>query len=392
VVSETINLFGVRRVAGGRDEEAKEAKTDAKGAGAGQPLAATAAGKIEGADATERSEYAPSYAAMALTDAGGVAGAAAGKDVGAAVAAGAAGLGSSGRAANIERPVPRYKKHFQELGDAGEKQLKELEGDEWGQRSIATARKWIAELCKQMAVARLLTVKYSYIMDDPRPGSPHTNIQLMQNALLRLLHRLIKPHRAMLHGLRPWAFRSSSVLSSQALVNSREFPPNFPGSPSDRRLYSTRFLHVWAWLVALNNPPSYPALPDLQEQMLDTARVLRLEQHECLRYVCNPAFQPQPEAQRLGTRLHIQPLNLPLPPAYAQQSDAYYAKALSKVEGEPAADAGMRERAKGAARRRDDGLSIAAVFDGSIMIDDPLAEERYGVAQERSERYERCQF
>jgi ribosomal protein S14 len=31
-----------------------------------------------------------------------------------------------------------------------------------------------------------------------------------------------------------------------------------------RRLYASRFLHVWAWMTALNNPPGYPPLPHLQ--------------------------------------------------------------------------------------------------------------------------------
>ena len=299
----------------------------------------------------------------------------------------------SARAAHIERPVSRYKRHYQNSGDAGEKQLGELEADEWGQRSIATARKWIVELCKQLDTATHLATKYSYIMDDPRPGSPHTNLQLMQQALLRLISRLVKPHRTMLHGLRPWAFRSSAVLSSQALVNSRDFPPNFPGSPSDRRLYSSRFLHIWAWLVALNNPPAYAAISDLQKKFADTAQVLagvllvccwcvagvllrvevnaqvlRLSQDERLLYLCSPVFQPQPEQQRLGTRLHIQALNLPLPPSFAASADAYYTKALCKVDGEPSTEVGMRERAKGGGRI-EPGASIADAFDGSMLLD-----------------------
>eukprot|EP00802_Teleaulax_amphioxeia_P007789 Tamp_07797.p1 GENE.Tamp_07797~~Tamp_07797.p1 ORF type:complete len:526 (+),score=108.29 Tamp_07797:248-1825(+) len=179
----------------------------------------------------------------------------------------------SGRAGNIERPVSRYKRPFMHGGDAGEQQLKELEDDEWGQRSVATARRWVGELCKQLDVAMRIATRYDYIMADPRPGSPYTNLQLMQQGLLRLIDRLVRPHRTMLLGLRPWAFRSSAVLSSQALVNSKDFPPNFPGSPSDRRLYSARFLHVWAWLVALNNPPGYPLIPDLQEKFQQASRV-----------------------------------------------------------------------------------------------------------------------
>jgi hypothetical protein len=232
----------------------------------------------------------------------------------------------------------RYKRPFAHGGDAGEKQLKELMDDEWGQRSIATARRWVVELAKQLDVAMRITTKYAYIMDDPRPGSQYTNLQLMQQGLLRLLDRLVKPHRTMLLGLRPWAFRSTAVLSSQALVNSRDFPPNFPGSPSDRRLYSARFLHIWAWLLALNNPPGYPV------------------------------FKPKPEAQRLGVRLHIQALNLPLPPNYASEADAYYTKAIAKVDGEPCTEAGMRERAKGE-KRMDMDESISDVFQGSLLLD-----------------------
>jgi len=224
-------------------------------------------------------------------------------------------------------------------------------------------------LCKLLDTAVHLAEKYSYIMDDPRPGSPYTNMQLMQQGLLRLISRLVKPHRTMLHGLRPRAFRSSAVLSSQALVNSRDFPPNFPGSPSDRRLYSSRFLHLWAWLTALNNPPAYPVVPDLQQKVAEAAQVLRLDKEERLLYTCNPAFKPQPEAQRLGVRLHIQALNLPLPPSFASSADAYYTKALCKVEGEPSTEVGMRERAKGGGRAAGDGKGVSDAFDGSLLLD-----------------------
>jgi hypothetical protein len=262
----------------------------------------------------------------------------------------------------------RYKRPFAHGGDAGEKQLKELMDDEWGQRSIATARRWVVELAKQLDVAMRITTKYAYIMDDPRPGSQYTNLQLMQQGLLRLLDRLVKPHRTMLLGLRPWAFRSTAVLSSQALVNSRDFPPNFPGSPSDRRLYSARFLHIWAWLLALNNPPGYPPIPDLQDKLAEASRILKLETDERLLYVCDPVFKPKPEAQRLGVRLHIQALNLPLPPNYASEADAYYTKAIAKVDGEPCTEAGMRERAKGE-KRMDMDESISDVFQGSLLLD-----------------------
>ena len=57
----------------------------------------------------------------------------------AAEAAGGVADGA-GRAANIERPVSRHKRQFGHGGQAGAAQLMQLEEDEWGQRSIATAR------------------------------------------------------------------------------------------------------------------------------------------------------------------------------------------------------------------------------------------------------------
>ena len=99
-----------------------------------------------------------------------------------------------------------------------------------------------------------------------------------------------------------------------------------------------------------------------------TAQVLRLAQDERLLYLCNPVFQPQPEQQRLGMRLHIQALNLPLPPSFAASADAYYTKALCKVDGEPSTEVGMRERAKGGGRI-EPGASIADAFDGSMLLD-----------------------
>ena len=48
--------------------------------------------------------------------------------------------------------------------------------------------------------------------------------------------------------------------------------------------------------------------PHLQKKLEECANVLRLEKDARLLYACNPVFEPKPEAQRLGTRLHIQVL------------------------------------------------------------------------------------
>ena len=201
-------------------------------------------------------------------------------------------------------------------------------------------------------------------------------MQLMQQAMLRLIARLVKPHRTMLHGLRPQAFRCSAVLSSQALVNSSDFPPNFPGSPSDRRLFVSRFLHVWAWLTALNNPPGYIPILDVQGEVEHAARLLRLGEDPRVVYLCSQAFQPKSEAQRNGSRLHIQALNLPLPPQFASSADAYYAKAMAKVPGEPATEVGMRERGGGAGGARGVGegtLAVESAFDASMLLLDNVS-------------------
>ena len=129
-----------------------DSRAAASGAAAPAGARTSKDGRLLVGGEAERSEYVPASATRkaAAEAAGGVA-------------------DGAGRAANIERPVSRHKRQFGHGGQAGAAQLMQLEEDEWGQRSIATARKWVLELCKQLQTARTLADKYAYIMDDTRP-------------------------------------------------------------------------------------------------------------------------------------------------------------------------------------------------------------------------------
>mmetsp|Transcript_8971 Transcript_8971/g.20563 ORF Transcript_8971/g.20563 Transcript_8971/m.20563 type:complete len:188 (-) Transcript_8971:112-675(-) len=184
------------------------------------------------------------------------------------------------------------------------------------------------------------------------------------------MDRLVKPHRAMLHGLRPRSFRSARVLSSQALVNSKDFPPNFPGSPSDRRLYSSRFVHPWAWLVACNNPPGYVEIMDVQEKLQQVANCLQIVDDEYIHYALQPCFKPEPEIMGNHVKLHIQSFNLPIPPRYKSITMDYYDKALCKVKGEPTTEVVMRSRAQQTSVRSSGDMDVSEAFEGSMMLED----------------------
>mmetsp|Transcript_33848 Transcript_33848/g.83163 ORF Transcript_33848/g.83163 Transcript_33848/m.83163 type:complete len:594 (+) Transcript_33848:42-1823(+) len=222
-------------------------------------------------------------------------------------------------------------------------QLQELERDVWGMRSISTARQWARVFMRYMLTAELLVKRFHFVMKDPRPGTGLDNLETIRSAVIRMIDRLVCPHRTMLHGLRPRAFRSAVAQKSQALVNSSAFPPNFPGTPGERRLFTSRFVNAWAWMTACNNPPGYTQIPDLQDVVRRVAGPLKLHDNPDIEYLLHPAFVPQDE----GPRMHVQAMNLPLPPRHhnVDGSRFYYQQAICKVENEPAADFSKRARA-----------------------------------------------
>mmetsp|Transcript_3755 Transcript_3755/g.5921 ORF Transcript_3755/g.5921 Transcript_3755/m.5921 type:complete len:565 (+) Transcript_3755:81-1775(+) len=268
-----------------------------------------------------------------------------------------------------EMPDVILKKTYYQF-ESTKEQLEILENDLWGCRSISTARQWAAASCHLLELAVTLVTRYHYIMDDPRAGSPYTNLQLIQHSVLRFADRMVKPHRTMLHGLRPQCFRTISILNSQALVNSREFPPGFPGSPSDRRLFCCRFLHTWAWLTACNNPPGYTTIPDLQDHIQKVIEPLRLEGNVDLEYLLDASFVPKEEWSSGNLRLFIQQLDIALPPKYRNKEalGLYYAKALAKVDGEPATDVGLKTR--GPSQTIPKRAGVDSAFHGSILFEE----------------------
>lgn len=269
----------------------------------------------------------------------------------------------------IERPDLLCKRDFDKTPST-QAQLMELETDKWGMRSIATARVWAEMVTKLFQTAIDITTRYHFIMDEPRSGSSYTNIQVLQHAVRRFSERMVCPHRTMLHGLRPRAFRSANVLSSQALVVSTDFPANFPGAPSDRRLFASRYLHLWAWLIAHNNPPGYLPISDLQAVVRRASEPLHLLEDPHVQYLLVPAFRPQEEIMGPFTRMHVQSMNLPLPPHHAPSAGPeFYAKALAKVPGEPAAEVVLGERAPTVPGARAGG-AVSRAYNGSMLLDD----------------------
>jgi len=265
---------------------------------------------------------------------------------------------TSGR---IELPDLVLKKVYNE-SEASRLQLEELEEDLWGLRSISTARQWSKVVVKHLTTAEKIVTRFHYVMTDPRPGTGLSNLETIRNAVLRMVDRLVRPHRTMLHGLRPRAMRSNAVKNSQALVNSSAFPPNFPGAPSDRRLFTSRFVHAWAWMTACNNPPGYLPIPELQDVVQRVAAPLQLDQHPDFVYLMHESFKPVTE----GDRWYVQPLNIPLPPRHCtpESSVLFYAKAIAKVEDEPAAAVNVRPRAKSPGRNDYDDEA----FQGAMLL------------------------
>ncbi|EKX37033.1 hypothetical protein GUITHDRAFT_116759 [Guillardia theta CCMP2712] len=206
-----------------------------------------------------------------------------------------------------------------------------------GLRSIYTART-IANLFDHCVV---LVKKYHYILNDQRPASADTNLMVLQKAVLRLVDRL----------------------------------------------YSSRFLHAWAWLVACNNPPGYLEIMDVQETLQRVANSLQIADDENVHYALYSCFKPEAEITGSQLRLHVQSLNLPIPPRYKTTMMDYYDKALCKVntsrarsesggskvggvKGEPTTEVTIRSRMQQTSIMSSDDVDVSEAFEGSMLLED----------------------